>query len=454
MAFDAQELIRDRWFTGEWDEILVACRDRLEQSPGDVSATALLAEVKLNQDRPTDGLQLLEGLARTTGDSRYLNRISAVRCGLGDLDGAIDAAGQAAQANPADAFATLNRDELWGVRDRIDDALARLAIRDPMARGVMLVQPWGAGFWSDVQHVLGHVLAADIDGRAAHVHWAEGSAFAGDGPDDAWSNFFCSANAVDRGGVDAAAKSGIFPPAWQDATPWVRVRERRSASGATSAVDLVGRSQALVIGSVFTNVHLVRHLLPPEHAMAALDTVECLRGLARTWLRPQPRLAERAADFVSRQFAGEPFVAVHVRGTDKHAEQGDSLAAINARIEVVLARVLADEAAMRVFLMTDDLDVEAHYRARWGDRVVTTPARRSRGAQSVHFARDNDPKTIGEEVLVDVLIALNAREFVGNRWSNVASSVQFLREWPTGSLRLYGASDATRDYNAFLYANA
>ena len=209
-----------------------------------------------------------------------------------------------------------------------------------------------------------------------------------------------------------------------------------------------------MIGSVFTNVHLVRHLLPPEHALAAFDTVDCLRMLAKTWLRPQPRLAERAAAFVSRHFADEPFVAVHVRGTDKHAEQGESLAAINARIEVVIARVLAGETAMRVFLMTDDLDVEAHYRSRWGERVVSTPARRSRGAQSVHFAADNDPKTIGEEVLVDVLIALHAREFVGNRWSNVASSVQFLRDWPAGALRLYGASDATCDYNAFLYANA
>ena len=40
--------------------------------PAIVSATGLLAEVKLNQERPTDGLQLLEGLARDTGDSRYL----------------------------------------------------------------------------------------------------------------------------------------------------------------------------------------------------------------------------------------------------------------------------------------------------------------------------------------------------------------------------------------------
>lgn len=102
---------------------------------------------------------------------------------------------------------------------------------------------------------------------------------------------------------------------------------------------------------------------------------------------------------------------------------------------------------------TDDL-VEMHYGSRWMDWVVATQARRSRGAQSVHFAADNDPKTIGEEVLVDVLIALHAREFVGNRWSNVASCVQFLRDWPAGAMRLYGASDATCDYNAFLYANA
>lgn len=454
MAFDAQRCIRDHWFTGQWDEILLACRDRLEQSPDDQDATGLMAEVKLNLDRPGDGLQLLGGLARDTGQSRFHNRISAVLCGMGDLDGAIDAASEAAIADPADAFATMNRDELWGVRDRIDDALARLAIREPMAHGVMLVHPWGAGFWSDVQHVLGHVLAADIDGRAAHVHWADGSAFARDRVTDAWSDFFCDAGPTEHGGIDSAARSGTFPPAWQGAAPWDRVRERRDASRAVSALDLVGRRDALVIGSVFTNVHLVRHLLPSGHPLAALDTIDCLRALAKIWLRPQPRLAERAAAFVARHFADEPFVAVHVRGTDKHAEQGESLAAINAHIEVVIGQVLAQNSGMRVFLMTDDLDVEAHYRERWGGRVVSTPARRSRGSQSVHFAAGSDPRATGEEVLVDVLIALQAREFVGNRWSNVASSVRFLRDWPAGTIRLYGAADATCDYNAYLYANA
>ena len=451
--FDSQRCVQDHWITGQWEEIVLACRDHLEQVPGDPDATALLSEVELNLDQPGDGLKLLEGLASDTGDARFINRICAVRSSMGDLDGAIAAASEAALANPADAFATANRDELWGLRDRLDDALARLAIREPMARRVMLVQPWGSGFWSDVQHVLGHVLAADVDGRAAHVHWSEGSAFATSGAANAWSDYFCDANAADRGGVESAARNGIFPATWEGAVPWDRVRERRDASRTMSAVDLVGRPEGLVVGSVFTNVHLVRHLLTPDHPLAALDTVECLRALARIWLRPQPRLAERAARFVAQQFADEPFVAVHVRGTDKHVEQGPSLGAVNARIEVIVARALAADTALRMFLMTDDLDVEAHYRARWGSRVVCTAVRRSRGAQSVHFTKDADPRATGEEVLVDVLIALHAREFVGNRWSNVASSMRFLREWPAGAIHLFGASDATSGYHASAYAS-
>lgn len=454
MSFDVGRCVRDHWGNGQWDEILDACGERLEQAPQDHDAAALLAEIELNLDRPGRGLERLGDLARATGHVRVFNRIAAVRCGNGDLDGAIEAATDAARADPADAHATVNRDELWGVRDRLDDALARLAIRGPVARGVMLIQPWGAGFWSDVQHVLGHVLAADLDGRAARVHWAEGSAFSTSRAANAWTDFFCDVEAGDRDSVDAAARRGIFPPSWDGAIPWDRVRERRDASHGVSAVDLVGREQALVIGSVFTNVHLVRHLLPATHALAAADTIGCLRALAGRWLRPQPRLAERAGLFVQHHFADEPFLAVHVRGTDKHAEQGGSLAAINAHIEIVVARTLAADPSLRAFLMTDDLDIAARYEARWGTRIVCTDARRSRGSQSVHFSKDGDPRTTGEEVLVDVLIALRAREFIGNRWSNVASSVQFLRDWPTGAMRLFGASDATRDYNASLYANA
>jgi len=453
MAFDAQRCVRDHWFTGQWDHIRLACREHLERVPGDREAIGLLAEVDLNLDRPGEGLELLRELAQSTGDAQLLNRMSAALSLMGDLDGAIDAASLAASADPPDPFATLNRDELWALRDRLDDALERLAIRGPMAGGVMLVQPWGAGFWSDVQHVLGHVLAADVDGRATYIHWAEGSAFARREDSEAWTNYFCADSGIDRSSVDAAATYGTFPVPWPNATPWDRVRERRKASRALSAVDLVGRRHGLIIGSVFTNVHLVRHLLPPQHPLAALGTVACMRALATTWLRPQPWLAERAADFVLRHFGEDPFVAAHIRGTDKHAEQGESLVAINARIGVVIAQTLDANDGLRLFLMTDDLDMEAHYRARWGNRVVFTSARRSRGAQSVHFSVDGDPRADGEEVLVDVLIALHAREFVGNRWSNVASSVNFLRDWPAGAVRLFGASDCACDYGAYLYTN-
>src|SRR5215469_16394010 len=37
--------------------------------------------------------------------------------------------------------------------------------------GILLIKAWGAGFWSDVSHVFGGLLLAEVTGRKPVVHW-------------------------------------------------------------------------------------------------------------------------------------------------------------------------------------------------------------------------------------------------------------------------------------------
>src|SRR3974390_1934030 len=56
--------------------------------------------------------------------------------------------------------------------------------------GYLLIKAWGAGFWSDVSHVFGGLLLAEVTGRKPVVHWGRNSRF-GDGSDaDAFGRFF------------------------------------------------------------------------------------------------------------------------------------------------------------------------------------------------------------------------------------------------------------------------
>jgi hypothetical protein len=451
MAFDLQRHINDYWFTGHWDVMELSCRERLAQAPGDVEAAFALAESLHGLGRRDDAVALLRGLAETSRDARFPARLAWLLQEAGDLDGGIAQFRRALEIDPATPLARPHLDPLLDVRDRIDDALARQYSGRAPAGGLMLIHPAGAGFWSEVHHVLGHALAAEIDGRRPWVHWGETSFFAEDPARNAWLDFFEPAQSIDPSEIEAAAKRGAFPGAWSAGSPFRDLSARRSATGPVSAADLLARAEPLVVGTHFTGVHLVRHLLPVEHPLAQADTGTILRAIAPAFLRPRAHLAERAAALVARHFGDAPFVAAHLRGTDKRGEQGEHLDAVNRAIGKVADRLLAERDGVRLLLLTDDVDIAARMRDRHGDRVVLSDALRSQGPQSLHIGSGLPARRIGEDVVVDVLAALAADRFVGNRFSNVACIVRALKHWPAGTLHMLGTDDAAYNYSAAVF---
>src|SRR5215213_4962540 len=59
----------------------------------------------------------------------------------------------------------------------------------------LLIKSWGKGFWSDVDHVLGALLAAEMTRRTPIVHWGDNCLFTAPGVDNAWAQFFEPINA-------------------------------------------------------------------------------------------------------------------------------------------------------------------------------------------------------------------------------------------------------------------
>lgn len=451
MAFDLQRHVDEFWFTGHWDLMEAACRSHLEREPGDVEAAFALAESCHGLGRHEEARALLQRLADEGGEARFPARLSWLLQEAGDLDGGIAAFRQALAIDPATPLALPHLDPLLEVRDRIDDALARQYSNPAPPGGVMLIHPAGAGFWSDVHQVLGYALAAEIDGRRPWVHWGELSVFADDPAGNAWLDFFEPIGPVDAGEIAAAATGGVYPPAWNGDSVFRNVAGRRKTSGVVSAVDLVARAEPLVVGTHFTGVHLVRHLLPVGHPFAQSDTGTILRRLAPALLRPRPALQERAAAFVRTQFGDEPFIAAHLRGTDKRREQGEHLDAVNLAVGKVVEKLLAERSGCRLLLLTDDRDIATAYRERYGDRVALTDSLRTQGHQSVHLGSGLPARQVGQDVVVDVLTALEADAFVGNRFSNVACIVRALKHWPAGRLHMLGTDDAVFNYAASVF---
>src|ERR1700722_19722782 len=51
-------------------------------------------------------------------------------------------------------------------------------------RRFVLIKAWGHGFWSEVTHVLGGLLLAEISGRIPVVHWGDKNLFGGSSAED------------------------------------------------------------------------------------------------------------------------------------------------------------------------------------------------------------------------------------------------------------------------------
>lgn len=447
MAFDLQQHVNDYWFTGHWDLMEQACRAHLEREPDNVEAAFALAESCHGLGQRDEATAILRRLADAGSDARFPARLSWLLQEAGDLDGGIAEFRRALEIDPLCPQALPHLDPLLEVRDRIDDALARQFTTDAPPGSLMLIHPAGAGFWSDVHHVLGHALAAEIDGRRPLVHWGETSVFVEDASHNAWPDYFEPLSAAEPAEVEAATARGVFPGEWGAGSPFRDVAARRKATGPVSAADLVARPDALVVGAHFTGVHLIRHLLPVDHPFAQSDTGAILRAIAPALLRPRDHLADRAATFVATQFGGEPYIATHLRGTDKRREQGEHLDAVNLAIGKIVDRLLAERPGARLLLLTDDRDIAREYRERYGARVALSDALRTEGHQAVHLGSGLPARQVGEDVVIDVLTALTAECFVGNRFSNVACIVRAMKHWPEGTLHMLGTDDAVFNYS-------
>jgi glycosyltransferase involved in cell wall biosynthesis len=125
------------------------------------------------------------------------------------------------------------------------------------------------------------------------------------------------------------------------------------------------------------------------------------------------------------------------------------LALVNAAYFNLIDQVIGMNPTIGVFLLTDSSHVVDELQARYGEKLLYTSAVRTGTEVGVHLS-GGDGVALGEEVLLDALLALKCNYFIGNRESNVSVGIAALRAWPKGFLFMLGAKDI-RSENFFLH---
>ncbi|MFT6581629.1 MAG: hypothetical protein ACJAU6_002068 [Alphaproteobacteria bacterium] len=317
----------------------------------------------------------------------------------------------------------------------------------------LLIKCWGQGFWSDVSHVLGQLLLAEITGRTPIVHWGANSLF-GDAtdPQGADANIFhyYFEPIGDLSLADLTRFDGdFFPPKWSaENLKAVEVNTWKGAWSRMAALYCLNRPERVVVSDFYTGIADLSSWIPENHPLSGQSVEQIYRLLIKKYLRPNAEILAEIETFYEQRLAALPYISVHVRGADKYNEQSD-LGDVNDQYFQVLDDYLAQDPSCNIFLFTDDNRIFRRFTARYGDKVIYTDCDRTDTDAGVHVAPKISPRRLAEEVMVDSYLAARGLGFVGNGASNVSCMVVHLKDWREGETALLAPS--RHEHDPFLH---
>lgn len=296
----------------------------------------------------------------------------------------------------------------------------------------LVIEAWENGFWSDMSHVLGCLLLAEITGRTPVTHWGSSSLFSDGSIADAFRLYFKAVSPVDFDQLPLEGAT-FFPSKWSEADLRAPVKGKTTAAR-VPGLHYLNRPETIAVSDFFVGVIHLLPWIPTTHELFGRPIAEVYRWLAAKYLHPRDALLTEIEAFHRDHISGRPTIAVHFRGLDKGIEVGRMMPNFRNYFDVL------DRAApsWRIFLLSDDSRAIAAFRERYGERVIFTQCQRGCGDIGIHYGQSPDRVRLGREVMLDVYLALRCDKFFGMGWSNVSSVIAMLKPWAPGTCGLQG----------------
>jgi hypothetical protein len=235
-------------------------------------------------------------------------------------------------------------------------------------------------------------------------------------------------------------KASFFPPRWHAGNLTQSGVSKWEGKGSRAgAVFFLNRPETIAVSDFNIGVVHVMPWIPPHHALYGMSLEEIHRTLTVKYLRPRPDILAACDTFLETHLATGPFIAVHMRGSDKAIED-PNLELTNREL---LAALDAADPSWPIFLMTDDARCLARMRVRYGARIIATDCQRTGTDEGVHYLPTVDPVRAGREIMIDTHLALRAECFIGNGRSNVSAMIAVMKDWMPGASTLIGRSMLT-----------
>jgi hypothetical protein len=327
------------------------------------------------------------------------------------------------------------RDAVYGDALAQVEAALTMAPRAPRTR-FLIAKAWGYGFWADVNHLCGCLLLSEITRRIPITLWGTNTLFGDGRHKDAFALYFKPVSEKGLDDLPLLTPRSLYPPKWVVAGLDTDDHMKLEGPGSRLAgLYFLERPEAVVVADYFVSVASLMAWLPETHPLRGRSPEDAYRYLAAKYLKPKRRVLAAADAFYRAHLAGAPSIAVHMRGSDKLLE-----ADTTDLLPLYFEQLDREDAATRIFLLTDDERCIAPFRDRYGGRVILSDVARTGSDIGIHHSGTVAGTRLGYEVMTDTYTALRCDRFLGNGMSNLSAFVAVLKPWAANACVLLGGS--------------
>ncbi|WP_379971127.1 O-fucosyltransferase family protein [Ectobacillus sp. sgz5001026] len=304
----------------------------------------------------------------------------------------------------------------------------------------LLIKAWGSGFWSDMEHVAGQLLIAELTDRIPVVYWGADSLYASEDPlvKDAFTMYFLP---VSNYSVDHLVNENYtyYPTRWNGGN--LRLPGTKDLADLEDAAiaNVFSRSENVVVSNVHIYVNYLTKWIKKGHPAYGLGVNDIYSYLYRKYFKLQPYLSGEIEDFYLKNMKNKhPVIGAHIRGSDKIIECSQ-LDDLNNLYPQIINNYLKNNPTASIFLLTDCESILSRYKGLYGNKLIYTECMRTSDDNiPVHSGLPHyNKRKKGIDIIKDTYLALECDQFIGNSYSNVSLAVFRLKAWLEGTITLF-----------------
>jgi hypothetical protein len=132
----------------------------------------------------------------------------------------------------------------------------------------LVIKAWGFGFWSDISHVLGSLLLAEITNRIPVIHLGDNSLYADGSGADLFGKYFQPVSQFSLQDLSRIEGATFFPAKWnrtnlqdEDVAKW------KGAGSRQGALYFLNRTETIAVSDFYVGAIYVQPWIPSGHPM-------------------------------------------------------------------------------------------------------------------------------------------------------------------------------------------